>query len=65
MGSTNRLAQRIREHNQGRVRSTKAYLPLEIVYKEVFLEERSARSRERQLKDRRIEKERIIAMIEK
>ena len=64
VGSTNRLSERISEHNNGLVRSTKHYLPLSIVFTKNFESEKDARSYERLLKDKRIEKEKIIRSIE-
>jgi len=64
VGSTNRLEQRLKEHNSGKVSSTKKYVPFEIVYKLVFNDEKSARSYERKLKDCRREKEKIILEVE-
>jgi predicted GIY-YIG superfamily endonuclease len=52
------------EHNKGKVVSTKHYRPFFIVYTREFQEEFRARSYERLLKDKRIEKEKIIKHIE-
>ncbi len=64
VGSTNRLEERLSEHNQGRVRSTKSYRPLDIAYAKEFGSEKEARSYERMIKDRRILKEAIVREIE-
>jgi putative endonuclease len=64
VGSTNRLQQRLKEHNEGKVLSTKAYKPLEFVFKKRFKLESEARGYERLLKDKRKEKEKIISLIE-
>ncbi|MBI4837181.1 MAG: GIY-YIG nuclease family protein [Candidatus Portnoybacteria bacterium] len=64
VGSTNRLSERISEHNKGLVKSTKHYLPLKLVFTKEFSLEKEARSYERMLKDKRIEKEKIIKVIE-
>lgn len=64
VGSTNRLEQRIQEHNTGKVRSTKSFLPLELVYKCEYVSEILARGEERLLKNKRIAKEEIIRNIE-
>ena len=64
IGSTNRLLERISEHNSGKVVSTKNYVPLDLVYTKEFDSEKEARSYERMLKDKRIEKEKIIREIE-
>lgn len=60
VGSTNSLDRRLVEHNQGKVLSTKSYIPFELVWKENFPSEKEARLYEKLLKDKRIEKERII-----
>jgi len=64
VGSTNRLEERIREHNAGKVFSTKLHCPLDLVYFIRFDKEVSARSYERKVKNMRKEKERIIRIIE-
>jgi predicted GIY-YIG superfamily endonuclease len=63
VGSTNRLSERVGEHNKGRVLSTKHYTPLVLVYTKSFELEDEARAYERKLKDRRREKEEIIRQI--
>ena len=64
VGSTNRLQERVEEHNKGKVKSTKYYLPLSLIFEKEFGSEKEARGYERMLKDKRIEKERIIKVIE-
>ena len=64
VGSTNRLSERLNEHNKGLVLYTKHYLPFTIVFTIEFDSEKEARSYERMLKDKRIEKEKIIKAIE-
>jgi putative endonuclease len=64
VGSTNRLDIRLEEHNNGLVTSTKSYLPLKIVYKKQFKNEKLAREYERLIKDKRILKESLIREIE-
>ena len=49
-GSTNDLKRRIKEHNNGRVYSTKLRKPLKLVYYEAYGSERDARKRESNLK---------------
>ena len=49
-GSTNDLKKRFEEHNQGRVVSTKRYLPWRLVYYEAYLSEEDAREREQKFK---------------
>ena len=50
IGQTNNLVSRIRRHNKGYVKSTKAYLPWEIVYSEEFTTRTEAVRRETYLK---------------
>ena len=64
VGSTNRPEERLREHNTGRVQSTKAYIPFEVSYLINFDTEEEARKYERRLKDCRRDKEAIIRSIE-
>lgn len=64
VGSTNRPSQRIKEHNSGKVLSTKAYKPFQLIFKKEFNQESEARNYERLLKDKRIEKEKIIKLFE-
>jgi putative endonuclease len=45
-GSTENLQKRLAEHNAGKVRSTKAYLPYSILYFETFEQKTQARKRE-------------------
>jgi putative endonuclease len=49
-GHTENLERRLKEHNNGKTRSLKAYLPLYIIYTEEFLTKQRAFSRERQIK---------------
>ena len=46
IGSTNNLERRFREHNQGKVSSTKYRTPFVVLYKEIFEKESDARLRE-------------------
>ena len=64
VGSTNRLQERLKEHNAGKVKSTKRYLLFDVVFTKEFESEKEARNYERLLKDKRIEKEKIIRLIE-
>lgn len=50
IGSTSDLRRRVREHNSGKSRSTKRYMPWELVYYEAYLSEVDAREREKKLK---------------
>jgi putative endonuclease len=49
-GSTNDLKYRFKEHNDGKVFSTKRYRPWKLIYYEAFAEEKLARLREQKLK---------------
>lgn len=49
-GSTNDLRERIKEHNRGRVTSTKRYLPWKLVYYEAYASGEDAREREQRFK---------------
>lgn len=49
-GSTNDLRRRLREHNHGKVPSSKHRDPLELIYYEACLNEQDARAREKYLK---------------
>ena len=50
IGLTNNLERRLLEHNKKNNRSTKAYVPWELVYKEEFETRTEARNREKELK---------------
>ncbi len=50
IGSTDSFNRRFAEHNSGLVKSTKAYLPWEFAYKEIFETRSDALKREYQLK---------------
>lgn len=49
-GSTNNLKHRFKEHNLGKVTSTKHRTPFELIYYEAYKSERGARKRESNLK---------------
>jgi len=49
-GSTNDLKNRLKEHNNGKVLSTKARKPFELIYYEAYKAEHDARNREKRLK---------------
>ena len=51
IGSTNNLKKRLKEHNDGKVFSTKNRRPLVLKYYEAFLSEKDARLREQRLKN--------------
>lgn len=49
-GYTENLERRVQEHNSGKTRSLKAYLPVRVVYNESVLNKHEARLRELQIK---------------
>ena len=63
LGSTNDLVRRLSEHNSGKVKSTKGYKPLRVVFSQTFASEIEARQYEKYLKHSRIAKESIIRSI--
>ena len=50
IGCTTDLVKRLKEHNAGKTKSTKPYIPWKIIYSEVFLEKKAAYKREWHLK---------------
>ena len=50
IGHSADIEKRLREHNAGKVRSTKAYRPWEIIYFEVKSDKKEAYKREMQIK---------------
>ncbi len=50
VGCTDNLERRFKEHNEGLVQSTKAYLPWKLVYYEMYLYAKEAYHREKNLK---------------
>lgn len=50
VGSTNDLKRRFKEHNEGKVYSTKLRIPFELIYYEAYKAEKDARTREHNLK---------------
>ena len=51
IGSTTDLKRRLKEHNTGKVKSTKSKTPWKLVYYEAYLTEEIARKREKSLKN--------------
>lgn len=49
-GYTNNLKRRIKEHQEGKVKSTKHRLPVQLIYYEVCLDKYDALAREKYLK---------------
>jgi len=60
IGSTRDLKNRIIKHNQGKVKSTKAYKPFELVYYEAYPNYTLARKREIELKTKNQQKEMLF-----
>jgi len=54
------VEKRLSEHNRGKVRSTKAYYPYSLIYKEDFLTKTDARKREIELKTNSSKKEMLF-----
>jgi putative endonuclease len=50
IGCTNNLEKRLREHNEGKVYSTKKMLPAELIYYEAYINKDCAYKREKNLK---------------
>jgi len=50
IGYTSNIIKRLKEHNSGKVFSTKRYLPWKVVYLEGYAHEDDAKEREKQLK---------------
>ena len=50
VGCTNNLRERLREHNNGLVKSTRPYVPWRLVYYEAYLSKEEAFRREHNLK---------------
>ena len=63
IGCTEDLEKRINEHNQGKTKSVKHKLPLELVYYEAYNTKTLARKREIQLKKNSSEKEKLYKRI--
>ena len=49
-GITNNLERRLLEHNKGYNKSTRLYMPYKLLLKEVYVDKKSAREREKFLK---------------
>jgi putative endonuclease len=63
VGSSEDPTRRLREHNSGKVTSTKSRRPFELVYTEEYDKIDTARAREKQLKSSRSLKQKIIASL--
>ena len=64
IGQTNNLVQRLSKHNKGEVRSTKAYIPWELVWHMSFETRSGSMGRERKLKNLKSQK-RLIQFMKK
>lgn len=50
IGQTNNIEKRLTQHNAGKVKSTKAYVPYRLIYIEDFKTKKEAINREKELK---------------
>ena len=64
LGQTQKLKERIKEHNSGKVRSTKYYLPWKLIGYEVYGTRQEARKRENYLKSLK-NKEYLLKVVKK
>ena len=62
-GYTEYLERRLKEHNQGRNKSTRHRRPVKLAYYETFLSRSEAMKREKQLKNGRTRKETVEKLI--
>ncbi len=63
IGSTEDLEKRLKEHNQGKTKSIKHKLPVEVVYYEAYGSKTLARKREIELKKNSFAKEQLFKRI--
>jgi len=63
IGITPNIEKRIKEHNAGKTKSTKPYIPWKLVYKEIYLDKTLARKREIFLKKNFQERNRILSSL--
>ncbi len=63
IGSTGDIVQRLKEHNQGKTKSIKHKLPMELVYYEAYSTKTLARKREIELKKNSFAKEQLYRRI--
>ena len=64
IGYSENLVQRIKEHNNGRSKSTKGYIPLKIIHYEAYCNKEDAKRREKYLKTNR-GRTTILTMLQK
>lgn len=63
VGSTQDLQKRFRQHNNGEVKATNFYKPLNLVYYEAYRDLETAINREKEIKVSATEKDRILKRI--
>ena len=63
IGISGNISNRLDKHNSGSVRSTKAYSPWELVYKEEFKTKKEARIKELELKKSGNKRKELLEMI--
>ncbi len=63
IGSTEFLKRRVKEHNQGKTKSIRHKLPVDLVYHEAYLTKTLARKREIELKKNSSAKEKLFNRI--
>ncbi|MBN3033926.1 MAG: GIY-YIG nuclease family protein [Candidatus Saganbacteria bacterium] len=56
VGSTREPAKRLNEHNSGKIKSARAFIPYELIYKETFLTYTGARRRGSAIKKKKSRK---------
>jgi len=64
IGYTKDLRKRIKEHNQGKTKSIKCKIPLELIYYEAYKNKTDARKRELELKKKGYSKEQLLKRLE-
>ena len=63
VGYSDNLKKRFEEHNKGRVKSTKNFIPWTLIYYEAYRDKRDATKRERNLKEHKVKEDfKIIAL---
>jgi len=63
IGMTSNVENRLKEHNYGLVKSTKAYIPYRLIHTETFITKTEAIKRELEIKHKGQEKEKIIQKV--
>jgi len=63
VGYSDNLKKRFEEHNKGKVKSTKNFIPWTLIYYEAYRDKRDATKRERNLKEHKVKEDfKIIAL---